>query len=56
MYINNKWTDEELLNSSVFVRINVMQMIERRVQSSDNYNEANVKVSHILLGSATIPL
>jgi len=33
-----------------------MQMIEDRQSSSNNYNEANVKISHILVGSVTVPL
>lgn len=33
-----------------------MQMIETRNNSNDNYNEANVKVSHIVVGSVTVPL
>jgi len=55
LYIN-KWTDEEILNGSNFVRINLMQMIEVRQNSSTNYNEANVKISHILVGSVTVPM
>lgn len=54
--IINKWHEEELLQATVYIRINLFALHENKKQQTSQWNEYNVKYKNSFIGSVTLPV